>query len=44
MAPRSDTSHCSTEPVRLALEMPQGWFAKRGIQAGFKLRGKVFEP
>ena len=39
MAPRSDESHCSAKPVRFALEMNRGWFAKRGIVAGSKLRG-----
>jgi hypothetical protein len=43
MQPQSDESHCSTAPVRYALEMNQGWFAKRGIKAGHKLRGKPFE-
>jgi uncharacterized protein len=38
----NERSHCSTKPVRYALEMPQGWFAKKGIAAGFKLRGKPF--
>jgi hypothetical protein len=42
MQPRSEQSHCSTRPARFALEMRQGWFAKRGIQAGFQLRGKPF--
>ncbi len=42
MAPRSDESHCSAKPVRYALEMRQGWFAKRGIQAGTRLRGRPF--
>jgi uncharacterized membrane protein (UPF0127 family) len=42
MQPRSDRSHCSARPVRYALEMNQGWFAKRGIQPGFKLRGGPF--
>lgn len=42
MAPRSEASHCSARPVRFALEMNQGWFARRGIKAGFKLRGKPF--
>jgi uncharacterized membrane protein (UPF0127 family) len=42
MAPRSDDSHCSAEPVRYALEMRQGWFAKRGFKAGLKLRGGPF--
>ncbi len=42
MEPQSDQSHCSARPVRFALEMRQGWFAKRGIKAGFKLRGRPF--
>ena len=43
MKPRSEESHCSSRPVRFALEMNQGWFAKRGIGPGFKLRGAPFE-
>ena len=43
MQPRSEHSHCSTRPVRYALEMNQGWFDKRGIKAGFKLRGAPFD-
>ena len=39
MQPRSDESHCSTKPVRYALEMNKGWFAKRGVQAGSRIRG-----
>jgi uncharacterized membrane protein (UPF0127 family) len=42
MKPQSDESHCSAKPVRFALEMNQGWFAKRGIKAGMKLRGAPF--
>jgi uncharacterized protein len=42
MAPRTDDTHCSAKPVRYALEMPQGWFTKRGLDAGLKLRGKPF--
>ena len=42
MAPRSDDSHCSAKAVRFALEMPLGWFAKRGFKAGLKLRGAPF--
>ena len=42
MKPRSDQSHCSTAPVRYALEMNRGWFAKRGIQPGQRLRGGPF--
>lgn len=44
MQARSEASHCSAQPVRYALEMRQGWFAKRGIKAGAKLRGKPFTP
>lgn len=44
MQPRSEANHCSTQPVRFVLEMQQGWFAKRGIQAGFKLGGAPFKP
>jgi uncharacterized membrane protein (UPF0127 family) len=42
MKPQSDESHCSKKPVRYVLEMNQGWFAKRNIQAGFKLTGAGF--
>ena len=42
MKPQSDDSHCSAKPVRYVLEMNQGWFAKRNIQAGFKLGGAPF--
>ena len=42
MQPLSETSHCSAKPVRFALEMRQGWFAKRGLKPGFKLRGRPF--
>lgn len=39
MRPHDESSHCSAMPVRYALEMEQGWFAKRGIKPGMKLRG-----
>lgn len=42
MKPQSDDSHCSAKPVRYVLEMNQGWFSKRNIQAGFKLGGGPF--
>ena len=42
MKPQSTDSHCSTQPVRYGLEMNQGWFAKKGLRAGFKLSGKPF--
>jgi uncharacterized membrane protein (UPF0127 family) len=42
MQPRSEQSHCATRPVRYALEMNKGWFAKRAVGPGFKLRGAPF--
>ncbi|MDH0866319.1 DUF192 domain-containing protein [Mitsuaria sp. GD03876] len=39
MQPLSDASHCSAKPVRYVLEMNKGWFDKRGLKAGAKLRG-----
>ena len=42
MAPQTLDGHCSAKPVRYVLEMNQGWFAKRGIKAGFRLRGAPF--
>ena len=44
MKPFDESSHCSAKPVRFVLEMNQGWFAKRGIKAGFKLVGAPFKP
>ena len=43
MKPQTTDSHCSTKPVRYVLEMNQGWFAKKGIKAGAKLGGALFE-
>jgi uncharacterized protein len=43
MKPQTTDSHCSAKPVRYVLEMNQGWFAKKGIKAGFKLAGRPFE-
>ena len=43
MKPQSLESHCSSKPVRYVLEMNQGWFAKKGIKAGFKLQGAPFK-
>jgi len=42
MQPQNDTSHCSARPVRFALEMNQGWFAKRGIKPGTRIGGPPF--
>jgi len=43
MRPHDDNSHCSTKPVRFALEMNQGWFAKRGVKPGTKISGVPFQ-
>ena len=42
MKPLSDDAHCSSRPVRFVLEMNQGWFARRNIQAGYRLGGAPF--
>jgi uncharacterized membrane protein (UPF0127 family) len=39
MAPKNDALHCSKSPVRFALEMEQGWFARKGLAVGAKLGG-----
>jgi uncharacterized membrane protein (UPF0127 family) len=39
MKPQSDDSHCSSKPVRLVLEMEQGWFAARAMTPGKKILG-----
>jgi len=44
MKPQTLDSHCSAKPVRFVLEMNEGWFAKRGIKAGSRLRGGPFAP
>ena len=44
MKPQTEDSHCSTKPVRFVLEMNDGWFAKRGIKPGFKLKGLPAAP
>ena len=43
MEPQSERSHCSAKPVRFALEMNLGWFTKRGLKAGARLKGKPFK-
>ena len=39
MAPQTLNGHCSKRPVRFALEMNLGWFAKRGIKPGSRIEG-----
>jgi uncharacterized protein len=44
MQPLTENSHCADKPVRYALEMNQGWFAKKGLKPGFKLTGPGGKP
>jgi uncharacterized protein len=43
MKPLVLDGHCSAQPVRYVLEMNKGWFAKKGIKAGAKLQGSLFQ-
>jgi len=38
MHPGSDDYYCSDKPVRYALEMNQGWFLKKGVTPGARIR------
>lgn len=44
MKAQSLDSHCSSQPVRFALEMNEGWFAKKGMGPGSKINGAPFRP
>ena len=44
MQPFSETPHCSAAPVMFALEMEQGWFARRGVLAGDVITGGPIRP
>jgi uncharacterized membrane protein (UPF0127 family) len=44
MQPHTLQSHPSDAPVRFALEMPQGWFAKQQITAGDKVTILSLQP
>ena len=44
MKPLTTDPHPSARPARFALEMNQGWFAKRGIKAGAKIEGLERSP
>lgn len=39
MQPLDRSAHCSTEPVRYALEVRQFWFDQRNIKPGLQIRG-----
>ena len=44
MKPQTRDAHPAVKPVRYALEMNLGWFAKRGIKAGAKIEGLEKAP
>ncbi|HTE14680.1 MAG TPA: DUF192 domain-containing protein [Burkholderiales bacterium] len=44
MKPHTREAHPAVKPVRYALEMNLGWFAKRGIKAGAKIEGLEKAP
>ena len=44
MKPHTRDAHPAVKPVRYALEMNLGWFAKRGIKAGAKIEGLEKAP
>ena len=44
MKPHTRDSHPALKPVRYALEMNLGWFAKRGIKPGAKIEGLEKAP
>ena len=39
MQPQTEDSHCAAKPARYALEMNQGWFAKKGVKPGARISG-----
>lgn len=44
MVPFSEERHHSAAPSKFALEMPIGWFSKRGIKPGAKVEGLSQAP
>ena len=44
MKPLTRDAHAAKKPVKYALEMNAGWFAKRGIKPGAKLEGLEKAP
>lgn len=39
MQPQTTASHCARKPVRYALEMNAGWFARKNIKPGSTIDG-----
>jgi uncharacterized membrane protein (UPF0127 family) len=44
MKPHTRDSHPSAKPAKYALEMNLGWFARRGIKPGAKIKGLEQAP
>jgi hypothetical protein len=44
MMPHTRDTHPAAKPARYALEMNQGWFAKRGIKPGARIEGLERAP
>ena len=44
MRPHTQDSHGATKPAKYALEMNQGWFAKRGVKPGARIEGLERAP
>jgi uncharacterized protein len=44
MKPHTRDTHPAAKPARYALEMNQGWFAKRGIKPGARIEGLERAP
>ena len=44
MEPHTTNTHSATRPAKYALEVNQGWFRKRGIKAGDKIKGLEKAP
>ncbi len=44
MQPHTQDSHGAAKPAKYALEMNQGWFAKRGIKPGARVEGLERAP
>jgi len=44
MKPHTQDTHPAAKPAKYALEMNQGWFAKRGIKPGARIEGLEHVP
>ena len=44
MQPQTRDTHAATKPAKYALEVNQGWFAKRGIKPGVRIEGLERAP